>query len=490
MSGLGRDVSMAYLFGSDPAIAAFLVAFRWANVLRRLFGEGALLTSFVPHFESARVLEPRSSAVFFRDTFFSLSAVLLLVIALAEALLGFSREFFGPANRQIISLTMTMLPGLLFICLGSLCSGLLQCEKRYFLTGAAPIAFNLVWIAAIWIFKDWIPFEAVRGLSIAIVGAYALQWLVTMPGVIEYLRRYLSWRDIWRGRCFTAEMRGMIASISLGIIGVGAAQINSAIDVLFARYASLEGPAYLNYAIHLQQLPLALFGIAIASALLPSLSRALDESHYHYLLTQTISKTMLLLVPCFGAILFLGSPGINFIYGHGNFSQIATWQTLFCLWGYGWGLIPMALAILLAPAFHARKDFATPTKAACLAIALNIALNVLFVVLFQWETAALALATSLGACFNAGYLLWKLPISEKKGIFSFPLACKALISTLGAGIAALAVSYYFQDPAAVWLFGMDAHFSRELAVQGAHLSSCACAFASICILLMRILCVL
>src|SRR5438105_3824292 len=104
VTGLARDMSMAFFFGATPAIAAFLVAFRFANLLRRIFGEGALLNSFIPHFESHRKEDPKRAALFFRDTFASLLVILILLIALVELLL------YTFANQQIATLLQIVFP--------------------------------------------------------------------------------------------------------------------------------------------------------------------------------------------------------------------------------------------------------------------------------------------------------------------------------------------------------------------------------------------
>jgi putative peptidoglycan lipid II flippase len=289
ISGLARDMSIAYVFGTHASIAAFLVALRLANLLRRIFGEGALLNSFIPHFETYRKENPKQAAEFFRDSFSSIFVILILLISLIELLLYSSQSIFkiSESNAQIVHLIAIILPGVLFICLFSLCSGLLQCEKSYFLTGISPVAFNVIWIASVWLLRNQIPDVAAVGLSIGITLAFFFQWLITVPKTISILLKSLKLKELIMGRIFTREMRALMSSLSISVIGVTAAQINTAIDTIFARFASLEGPAYLNYAIHIQQLPLALIGISISSALLPPLSRAIrsnDFSQYQSLL--------------------------------------------------------------------------------------------------------------------------------------------------------------------------------------------------------------
>lgn len=469
IGGLVRDMSMAFCFGTDPAIAAFLVAFRFANLLRRVFGEGALLNGFIPHFESCRSANPKQAAQFFRDTFFSLMFVLIAIIGMTE--LGFySWLQWGNGsdnNWQIATLTMIMLPGLLFICLFSICSGLLQCEKNFFLTGSAPVAFNIVWIGAVWILKDYVPQSAVMGLSIAITLAFLFQWLITFPKTLSFLKRYLSWNELFRFNFFSLEIKAMAASMSMSVIGVGAVQINSAIDTVFARYASLEGPAYLNYAIHLQQLPLALFGIGISSAILPPLSRAIqseDINRYKNLLYFALSSALLLLLPCSIAILVLGGSSVNLVFGRGDFNNESTIQTTLCLWGYGIGLIPMGFSLLLAPAFYAKKDYWTPTLASLLSILINGLLNILLVPILGYGAASLAFSTSVAACCNAWFLFYR--IAKKTGVSLFiPLAAFSLKIVLCSGIAGLVTlltEYLLFNASTIGLLtsGMNEQFSR------------------------------
>lgn len=480
ISGMCRDMSMAYCFGTGPAIAAFIVAFRFANLLRRIFGEGALLTSFIPHFESHRGDEPKRASIFFRDIFFSLVLILGVTIGLIElGLYGWILTAeLSSSNSQIIILTMIMLPSLLFMCLYSICSGLLQCEKKYFLSGAAPIAFNIIWIAAVWYFKDLPTEKAMIGLSTAVVFAALLQWLVTFPKTLSFLSHHLSWNEFLRPRLFSPEMRLMLASISLGIIGVSAAQVNGAIDTLFARYSSLEGPAYLNYAIHLQQLPLALFGISISSALLPPLSRAIKSGEldrYKQLLHFAISNTFLFLLPCSMAIFVLGGASVNLIYGHGDFSNQATIQTTYCLWGYGIGLVPMAMSLLLMPAFHAKKDFWTPTVASLLSIGLNIILNSFFIFICEYGSASLAYSTSLSAFFNCAFLFYRL--SKKMGIHLFSsMAGASMKALICAGVASVGTLYLgyglYNDPTISMLVGMGGtEFPRFISEQFVHFTT-------------------
>lgn len=428
---------MAYCYGTSPAVAAFLLAFRLSNLLRRLFGEGALLNGFIPFFEAKRRQDPKSAALFFRDLFWSLVTSLCMVIIFLEgglaALISYANLSYG--TEQIFQMTMFMLPGLVFICLFGLSTALLQCEKNFFIPGVAPVAFNLVWIAAVWLLRGTDPYLAMSGLSCAIVIAFFLQWWVTLPGVKKYASQFISFREWIKPRLFTSELKDMIVPLSLGVIGVAAVQINSAVDVIIARYASLEGPAYLSYAHRLQQLPLALFGIAIASAIMPPLTRAIksdDHKQYKALLKFSFGRTFSLLFPGTIAIFILGAASVNLLYGRGVFNNGSTLYTTYCLWGYGVGLVPSAFVLLLAPAFYARRDFWTPTLASLIAVGMNLMLNVIVVFGLHWGTLGIACATSISAYFNARFLLSRLHIRILSAVM--PTFVKVVFASLIAGI--------------------------------------------------------
>ncbi len=490
ISGLARDMSMAFFFGTSPSIAAFLVALRLANLLRRIFGEGALLNSFIPHFESYRNDNPKQAAEFFRDTFFSLIFFLSLFIGGLEIILYFSKTAFAlsPENQQILQLIMIILPGTLFICLFSICSALLHCEKFFFLSGISPLAYNSIWIAAVLIFRHHLPEKAATGLSLGITLAFLAQWFITLPKTISLIKKHLSWKEIFQCHLFSLEIRNMFYSLSLGIIGVTAAQINTAVDTLFARFASLEGPAYLNYAIHLQQLPLALFGIGISSALLPPLSRAIKSNRpqeYNQLLEFSLSIALLLIIPCTIAIYAVGGSCVNFIFGRGNFDQASTYHTILCLWGYGCGLLPMVVSLLLAPAFYAMKDYHTPMLASLFSILVNLALNILFVCFFHLGPESLALSTSLAAFCNAGMLYRGL--SQKTSIaFSSSFFYSTLNTTVCAGLAGIVTLFigygFLNDPTLAILWGLEVGFMRDFSDQLFQFVGQAFAFCSFFIL--------
>lgn len=411
VTGLARDVAMAGAFGTQDAVAAFLVAFRFSHLLRRLLGEGALQTAFIPHFEALRKESPSQAGAFFRDLTALLSLVLsVLVIVSMLAIYGVLLTMdLSEGNQEILWLTLLMMPSLLFICLYGLNAALLQCEKNYFIASAAPIAFNVVWTLGVLCLWNIPPPQAMPWLAGFIIAACLGQWLATVPHTVQILRSFsLQWKKI----CFfSQDVKRLLKPLFLGILGISAAQINNALDAVFARYADAEGPAFLWYAIRVQQLPLALFGIALSGALLPPLSRAIknqDIPLYKQFLEFALRRSVAFMLPITAGIFLLGTAAIRLIYGRGDFSTSSVLGTTQCLWGYGFGLIPMTLVLIMSPAFYALKDYRTPTIASLAAMGANITLNTLLVAGIGWGAASIAWATSVSAWLNVAILGWYL----------------------------------------------------------------------------------
>lgn len=421
-SGMLRDISMAYVFGTQPSIAAFMVAFRLAHLLRRLFGEGAMQSSFIPEFEALRHQDERRAATFFRDLILLLTLFLIALITFSSAILsGFL--FWGnldPGTYEVVYFTLLMLPSLLFICLFGLNTSFLQCEKSYFVPGVAPVAFNLIWVAVVLSLRNTPVEDAMPWLCLGVVIACLAQWLLTVPQTWKKIKSLLQTPLLSSVTLSSSDLRRLGPPLALGILGVAASQINSAVDSLFARFAESEGPAFLWFAIRIQQLPLALFGIAVAGAVLPPLSRAVKAGNlldYRHFLHDALSRTWMFMLPLTAALFAMGDTTVAFLYGRGDFSLASTVQTTHCLWAYAIGLVPSALVLILAPASYAQSNYTLPAIASFMTMFLNITLNTLCIIFLGWGAVSIALATSISAWVNFFYLARNL---SKAGISALP----------------------------------------------------------------------
>lgn len=446
---------MAYAFGASANVAAFLVAFRLAHLFRRLLGEGALQIAFTPHFEELRQQNPARSLAFFRDLKGTVTAILFLLIALGMAAsYGILKSgILSPDNQEIASLFIILLPSLLFICLFGINSGLLQCDGCYFTSGFAPVAFNLVWCGCCLVLSGMVTGTAMVWLSWGIVLACFAQWAVTLPSVKQILHHDL---PSWRPRLFSKDVLAVIFPFSLAVVGVAATQVNTALDTLFSRYASLEGPAYLWFAIRIEQAPLSLFGLALSTALFPPLSRAIKQQNKEKaieLFSFAINSMSRLLIPIMVALLALGPHIINLVFGMGGFSREAIVETTYCLWGYAMGLQASAAVILIAPIFYALGNYRLPTLASLSAVVGNVILNAVLVLGIGFGASSIAIATSVSSFIN----LWMLSQALKKELSTeisvsqqrnTKLLC-SFAALLGAA-AAWATEFFISGQIAAW----------------------------------------
>lgn len=404
VTGYLRDLSMAFSFGTSAPLAAFFTAFRLSNLPRRLLGEGGMQTAFIPHYEELKHSDSKNSLQFFVDLSAWLSLILLsLVILTIAGLIGLKYLFTSPGALEIIELTAYMMPGLFFICLYGLNAGLLECERSFFTPSIAPVAFNFVWIGFALALMHHPIDQAMVILSIGISLGCMGQWLVTLPQVY----RLLKGKNI-RINLASPEVKRLWRPLFLTNLGIISTQINSGLDPLFARYANLEGPAWLWYAIRIEQVPLALFGIALSGALLPPLARSVREgnlSKFYSFLFTALKRSAYLMIPITIAIFLFGGWGVNLAFGYGDFGMKSLEGTVACLWGYSIGLLPQTWVLILAPAFFARGDYKTPAIASVSAVVANTFFNAVAIFGFGWGAESVAYATSLAAVVNCA-ILW------------------------------------------------------------------------------------
>ncbi len=454
LSGMLRDLTMAFAFGDEPAVAAFMVAFRLSNLFRRLIGEGPFQSAFIPYFEGIRAVDPEKSIFFFRKLTSFVVCLLLSLIALSEIGLWGAKSFLSlsDGNLEIITLISWMLPGLLFICLYGLNISLLHCHDTFFIPSFAPFVCNAVWIlGALWLRSQEAASAMITLSKLVVIGFFG-QWLITLPLT---LKNTSSQFKEWFTLKIPPEVKGLAKAFSLGALGVGAVQINAFVDAIFARYADLKGPIYLWYSIRLEQLALAIFGIACVSTIVPRLSRAIksgDQTSAQSYFSFSFKRILIVMIPCTLAIFALGGPAINLLYGRGEFSSYAVTKTTLCLWSYTLGLIPSTMAILFSALFYARSDFRTPLMASLGSILVHLLLNSLFVFGLGWGASSTAIATSLSAWCN----FWMLQhLAKKNGWMSnYPISniIQISLASLCALLAAVATEYLFLHPVTLSFF--------------------------------------
>lgn len=485
VSGMLRDMAMAFAFGSSGSLSAFMVAYRFAHLARRLFGEGSLQNIFVPHFEAFRLKDPATAFRFFRDLTSSLFLLLLgLVITASIPLFWGYHATSHPEMKEIFLYTLLMLPSLIFICLYGLNSALLSCEKIYFLSSLAPTAFNFIWIAGALFLADLPIEQAMIGMSLSVIIACMAQWLFTVPPTLNCIPRTLRQRFWIYSHPFSEEVRTLFRPFLLANFGVAASQINNALDPLFAIYANNEGPAWLWYAIRVQQLPLSLFGIALTTALIPPISRAIKGGHmeqFQQFFCFAKRKMALFSLLMTAGILATAPTCIHLLFGRGQFGMESVEGTALCLIGYSIGLLPMMFVLIAAPVLFALGDYKTPSKGALVSMGINIALNSLLVFGFELGAASVALATSFAAFWNARFLKKTLEKKAgKKKVFHGKIVLLAALAMGGVFIVDwLSLG---EIPSLQLLTGTPLHLSPFFADQLILFTKEALAFSSISLL--------
>jgi putative peptidoglycan lipid II flippase len=432
ITGFIRDTLIAIHFGAGATADAFFVAFRIPNLLRRLFAEGAFSQAFVPVLgeyrgrrgeEATRELAGRVLGVLtvflFIVTVAGVVAAPLLVYLTAS---GFARD---PDKFQV---TVTMLricfPYILFISLVSFSAGLLNTWGRFKAAAFTPVLLNLSFIAFILL--------AAPRFQQPVV---ALAWAVLFGGLaqlafqIPLLQRIgMLPRPRWEpGDEGVVRILKLMAPAALG---VSIAQVSLLINTQIASWLGDGAVSWIYYADRLLEFPSALLGVALGTVLLPSLVRhhaTADTVAYSRLLDWGLRVTLMLALPAAVALAMIAVPIISTLFWHGDaFTRHDVFMTRNALIAYSVGLAGLILVKVLAPGFYARQNIRTPVKVAIATLLVTQLLNVVFVPFFAH--AGLALAISVGACFNAGWL-WVLMLRSGAyrpqpgwGAFLFKLA--------------------------------------------------------------------
>ncbi len=414
--GLVRDQVFAGLFGAGLQYDAFLAAFRIPNLLRDLFAEGALSAAFVTTFTQVLATKGHKEAVLLSNRvatalIFLLGVLCLLGWVFAPAIVYvLAPGFFAvPGKAELtIHLTRVMIPFILFVALAAQAMGILNAHQSFAIPAIAPAFFNLgsifggLFLGIV--VGPAIGLSLIEGMAVGTLLGGLLQLAVQLPSLHRAGFRYrptLSFND-----------PGLIQIVRLmgpAVIGTAAVQINVFVNTNFASFiidpvtgAIANGPvSWLNYAFRFMQFPIGVFGVAIATATLPPLSRSTanqDYDEFRRTLAHSLVLVFLLCIPSAVGLAVLGRPIIALIFEHGRFTHFDTIQTGNALAAYSVGLAGYAAIKVLSPAFYALGDARTPMVISLISIAVNYTMNSLLVGPFGH--IGLAFSTSTVALVN------------------------------------------------------------------------------------------
>ncbi|MDP2172873.1 MAG: murein biosynthesis integral membrane protein MurJ [Candidatus Cloacimonadaceae bacterium] len=424
--GLLRDTVMAYFFGTTYLNDAFIVAYKIPNLLRGLFGEGALSAAFVPLYNEIGIKRGREDQYRFALQVLSILSLALMILTFFGVILApwIVRILYpGLAEHTkvlAVSLSRIMFPYLFLIGLSSTMIAILNSHDYFFMTGLSSALLNIGMIATI-----LIPYAlGVRGEALV----YWAGWGVFFGGILQtainfpFLKRIgyrFAARIKFSGEAITALWRRFLPSM----IGVGIREINILADSLMASFLVVGSITALEYGNRLVHLPMGIFAISTGMALLPLYSRNVTEKKFEEL-SQSMRFSAITLayvmIPVTMLIFALGGDFVYLLFQRGAFDARASLMTQQALFFYSIGLLFYSLNQTITPLFYANKDTRTPVKIAAAMVTLNITLN--FILMQFMQHRGLALSTSITAATNYCVLLYhirkKLPQIDFSGIWT------------------------------------------------------------------------
>jgi len=468
--GLIREQLFAALMGASAYADAFIAAFRIPNLLRDLFAEGALAQAFVPTFKESIKKEGKERAYQLANrvagTLFVIVAVIVLVAAIfapqiVDAMAGDFRDVAGKFELTVV-LTRIMLPFLAIVSLAAVAMGMLNAQDRYTAPALAPAMFNVVAI--------------VVGASLYISGVQgrwvAIGWSIgTVLGGLAQLGVQLPslWRVGYRPRPQTdlrlrdEKVRRIARLMVPAVAGLAAVQVNLFVITMFA--SSQEGAvSWLNYAFRFLQLPIGVFGVAIATVTTTRFADAAadqDKDKMGAQLHESLRLVAFLTVPATIGLVLLGEPIIRLIFQHGKFTAVDTYATVAALEYFAIGLVAYAAIKVLAPAFYALDRARIPVIASVSAVALNLGLNIALHGKYGYRILALSTALAAVLNFTILYVTFSTRISKIRHTYLI-----GYLLRIGAAGGVMAAAVYASYRQADDLFGHAALTGKLIGALG------------------------
>ncbi|MDR3492378.1 MAG: murein biosynthesis integral membrane protein MurJ [Gammaproteobacteria bacterium] len=409
--GFIRDMVTAHLFGAGVLSDAFLVAFRIPNFMRRLFAEGSFSQAFVPVLsEYQKQKSPAEIQAFINAMAGTLGAVLLIVtffgILLAPVIIrifapGF--EVDGPRYDLAVMMLRITFPYLMLISLTAFAGAILNTYSRFWVAAFTPVFLNISMIACALFLAPH--------LQIPIV---ALAWGVLIAGVVQLFFQWPFLKNLgllprpiinFRDAGVTRVLKLMVPAL----FGVSVGQVNLLLDTLFASFLMIGSVSWLYFSDRLMEFPLGVFGVAISTVILPHLSRHhASQSVEEFSLTLDWALRCVMLVGFPAAVVFalMSGPLLSTLLQYGHFNGQSVIMASKSLTAFAVGIVPFMLIKVLAAGFYAKQDMGTPVRIGILAMIANMVFNLILI--WPLKHAGIALATSLAAVLNTGFLYYFL----------------------------------------------------------------------------------
>ncbi len=444
--GYIRDMALAWFFGAGLYSDAFFVAFRIPNLLRRLFAEGSLSIAFIPVFTEYLTNRGKDDAFEMARSAIRLLSVLLVTTAIIGILLspiiirviapGFAES---PEKLSLtIFLTRIMFPYILFIGMVALSMGILNVLGHFAAPALAPVFLNISIICSVFLISPYMA-DPVTGLAIGVLIGGVLQLMLQVPFLIK--KGFYFWQ---KAKIYHPGLKKIGLLMLPTIFGAAVYQINILVGTLLASLLPEGSVSYLYYADRLVQFPLGIFGIAAATAILPSLSRQAAENDLPAVrntFSFTIKLVFFITIPSMVGLIVLREPIVALLFKRGAFDAETTRLTAYALLYYSIGLWAFSAVRIVVPTFYALQDTKTPVRMAVISVCANIILGI--ILMGPLSHGGLALATSLASMLNLGLLVralrFKLGVLGWRNIMES--VCKTMICSgvMGAAVWAIAL---------------------------------------------------
>lgn len=450
IAGMTRDMLTASLLGAGPMADAFFVALKLPNLFRRVAAEGAFSVAFVPLYSKTLEQEGEGEAGRFSGEVLSVMGLCLSIFS-AIVMIGMpwiihviAPGFAEGSERYELAVLMTQItfPYLMLMSFTALFGGMLNAHHKFAPFSAAPIVFNVTLIFALLVLTPFFP-SAGHAMSVGVTISGVLQLLM----MFYFVRKY-KFSFIWQRPRLGEKTKTLFKLMGPGVVSAGLFQINMFVDMMIASLLPSGAISYLYYADRLNQLPLSLAGIAVGTALLPMLSRALSAGNLEEgkdLFNRALEFCFFVALPASVALLIVPSQMVSTLFEHGKFSAQDTMWTAYVLMGYGVGLPAYIASKVFMTAFWAHQDTVTPVKISVLTALCNIALCLLFIGLLG--VAGISLATGVAGWLQV-YLLHKQLKNKDNLEFDDRLRTvfpKIAICSCVMGIVLTVLSYGLQD---------------------------------------------
>jgi putative peptidoglycan lipid II flippase len=415
VTGLARDVALSSWFGSGAVMDAFTVAFKIPNLLRRFFAEGAFSQAFVPVISEYRAHRSRAETQALVDRVAGTLGLGLFVVTLVGVIaaplliLAFAPGFGGGDGRLPLATDMLRLtfPYVLFVSLTALAGSILNAYRRFAVAAFTPVLLNVVMI----VFAGWVDPKLGRpglGLAAGVFAAGVVQLAFQLPFL-----RALGMLPRPRFDAAHEGVRRIVKLMLPAIFGSSVAQISILLDTLIASFLAAGSISWLYFSDRLVEFPLGVFGIAIATVILPRLSEhhaTQSKETFSATLDWALRLVLVVGVPATLGLMVLAEPLLATLFHRGEFTARDVAMSAASLRAYAPGLLGFILVKVLAPGYFARQDTRTPVRAGIQALVLGMALSVVFVVVLgrtAWAPphSGIAAATACAALVNAGLLL-------------------------------------------------------------------------------------